>query len=48
MTGECHLDQGNGYTDSDGNRKIVMTEDFPYVPMGTMSNTVGTVCGLYE
>ena len=47
-SGECHLDQGNGYTDSDGNRIIVMTENYPYVPVGTMSRTTGTICGLYE
>ena len=45
--GDCHLDEGNGYTDADGNRIIVMTEDYPYVPVGTMSRTVGTTCGLY-
>ena len=46
--GDCHLDEGNGCTDAEGNRIIVMTEDYPYVPVGTMSRTVGTTCGLFE
>lgn len=44
--GSCHLDEGNGYTFPNGERIVVMTENYPYVPMGTMSSNVGRVCGL--
>ena len=44
--GECDLDEGNGFTFENGTRIVVTTENYPYVPIGTMSNSVATACGL--
>ena len=44
--GSCHLDEGNGYTFPNGTRIIVLTETYPRVPVGTMSSTSGSACGL--